>query len=132
MSMFVDSSAFVALLDRDDPRHDHARDTWTSLVTDEVDLVTTNYVVLETTAVVQRLLGLDAVCEFHASLMAPVQMHWIDQETQASALTMLLAARRRTLSLVDCTSFEAMRRLGIADVFAFDRHFKDQGFTVMP
>ena len=38
----------------------------------------------------------------------------------------------RQLSLVDCTSFVVMRQIGIDDVFAFDRHFAEQGFTVLP
>ena len=39
------------------------------------------------------------------------------------AVAALLAANCRQLSLVDCTSFQAMRQLGIATVFTFDAHF---------
>ena len=41
----------------------------------------------------------------------------------------LLAADRRNLSLVDCISFDAMRRRSLRHVFAFDKHFEEQGFT---
>ena len=44
----------------------------------------------------------------------------------------LLVVNHRKLSLVDCASFETMRRLGIQKVFTFDRHFADQGFQVLP
>ena len=40
----------------------------------------------------------------------------------------LLTADRRHLSIVDCTSFEIMRKQGIEKVFCFDKHFKEQGF----
>jgi predicted nucleic acid-binding protein len=43
-----------------------------------------------------------------------------------------LTSARRRLSLVDCTSFEVMRRLGITSAFAIDRHFVEQGFEVLP
>jgi predicted nucleic acid-binding protein len=48
-----------------------------------------------------------------------------------SAISALLAAGRRKLSLVDCTSFEIMRSLGIKTVFAFDSHFVEQGFKII-
>jgi predicted nucleic acid-binding protein len=41
-------------------------------------------------------------------------------------------AGRRTLSLVDCVSFEVMRRTGIRKAFAFDRHFQDYGYEIYP
>jgi predicted nucleic acid-binding protein len=44
----------------------------------------------------------------------------------------LLTADRRQLSLVDCSSFETMRRLGIKKVFSFDEHFREQDFEVIP
>jgi predicted nucleic acid-binding protein len=44
---------------------------------------------------------------------------------------MVQAANRRSLSLVDCVSFVVMRQLAIRDAFAFDRHFEEQGFTLV-
>ena len=43
----------------------------------------------------------------------------------------VLAARRRDLSVVDCVSFEAMRRQHIVSAFAFDPHFGAQGFRLL-
>jgi predicted nucleic acid-binding protein len=42
-----------------------------------------------------------------------------------------LAAGSEGPSLVDCTSFEVMRRRAIATAFAFDRHFEAAGFAVL-
>ena len=44
----------------------------------------------------------------------------------------VFAANRRQLSLVDCSSFETMRRVRIEKVFTFDEHFREQGFEVIP
>ena len=59
-------------------------------------------------------------------------MDWIGEEQHDVAIQTVLTANRRNLSLVDCASFETMRRLGIETVFTFDEHFRDQGFKVVP
>jgi len=38
----------------------------------------------------------------------------------------------RQLSLVDCASFEAMRRHFITNPLTLDSHFAKQGFEVLP
>lgn len=40
----------------------------------------------------------------------------------------LFAANRRKLSLVDCASFECMRRFARRRAFAFDDHFMKERF----
>ncbi|NJR43911.1 MAG: tetratricopeptide repeat protein, partial [Akkermansiaceae bacterium] len=50
-----------AVLDRDDAVHERARRTWEDLLGDERLLITTNYVALETAALVQHRLGMEAV-----------------------------------------------------------------------
>jgi predicted nucleic acid-binding protein len=35
-------------------------------------------------------------------------------------------------ALLDCVSFEVMRNSGAKTVFAFDLHFKEQGFSLVP
>jgi predicted nucleic acid-binding protein len=56
----------------------------------------------------------------------------IDVTLHTAGVSSVLAAGRRGLSLVDCVSFATMRNLGIGDVFAFDEHFAQQGFTCVP
>jgi uncharacterized protein len=94
--------------------------------------VTSNYVLLETTALVQKRLGFDAVTTLHADVLPVVQVEWMDPALHQAAAAILITMRRRDLSLVDCTSFELMRRLGLRAVFGFDRHFAEQGFTCLP
>ena len=49
-----------------------------------------------------------------------------------AAVAAVLASARRNLSLVDCASFEVMRRRGLRTAFTLDRHFAEQGFAVVP
>ena len=57
---------------------------------------------------------------------------WVDQPTHEAGVAAVLAAGRRKLSLVDCVSFEIMRRGGIRRAFSFDPHFREAGFELVP
>lgn len=132
MTVFVDTSALYALLDRNDRFHEDARVTWTELLSDATALMTSNYVLVETFALVQRRLGMEAVRGCADRLLPVVETVWIADDDHETALGALLAADRRDLSLVDCASFSVMRRSGIRRVFAFDPHFAEQGFELVP
>jgi predicted nucleic acid-binding protein len=129
---FVDTSAFLALLDVADDNHARANETIQRLRERQTGLLTTNYVVVELFAVVQRRHGLEAVRDLQTDILPEVGLHWVDETTHHAAIAALLVAGRQTLSLVDCTSFEVMRRLDIRDAFVFDRHFAEQGFHCHP
>jgi predicted nucleic acid-binding protein len=129
MTAFVDTSALLALLDAADEHHGAAVKTWTRLATQSAKLATTNYVIVETTAIVQHRLGMEAVRALVRDILPLIEVSYVDADTHNAATTALLAAGRRHLSLVDCTSFETMRRGRVETAFAFDRHFGEQGFA---
>ncbi len=127
-AVFVDTSALLAVLDRDDQHHTRAVKRWRSLVQSSTPLLSTNYVLVETSAVAQNRLGMDAVRVFVEDIVPLLTIEWVTAEIHASGTAALLAAARRQLSLVDCVSFETMRRRGLTRAFAFDRHFREQGY----
>lgn len=104
-NIFVDTSALFSLANTSEATHDVAWETMQIFAERNYQLITNNYVVVETFALIQSRLGID---------ITP------------------LSANRRQLSLVDCSSFETMRHLGIEQVFTFDEHFRAQGFTPVP
>lgn len=130
--MFIDTSAFFAVADPTDPNHERARELWVRAVEGNFDLICTNYVLVETVALMQRRLGLQAVRAFVADVLPLIQVDRVDSDHHKVALDAALAAGRRDLSLVDCVSFHAMRRLGINQAFAFDQDFAEQGFECLP
>ena len=132
MTTFVDTSALLAVLDADDAHHSRARRTWHALVTGEDLLLTTSYVLVETFALVQARLGVPAAQLLNDDVVPILRVTWVDEGLHRAAMTALLTARRRDFSLVDCVSFETMRRAGAARAFAFDRHFRQQGFDLVP
>ena len=46
--VFVDTSAFYALMDRSDSYHEKAKQLWTFLLDEESYFKTTNYIIIET------------------------------------------------------------------------------------
>ena len=132
MTVFVDTSALFAVVDANDQNHAAAAATWRELVADHEVLVTSSYVLVETVALLQRRLGLEAVEDLHTDIAPLMQMLWVGAEVHQEAITMLLGAQRRYLSLVDCVSFVLMRQHQCRAAFAFDRHFVEQGLTVVP
>lgn len=128
MTIFVDTSALLAVLDADDQQHALARQAWEDLVTREEDLVCTNYILVESFALVQHRLGVEAVRTLQEDIVPVLRIEWMDSQRHNTSVAALLTAARRQLSLVDCASFDAMRRLGISTAFTFDRHFDEQGF----
>ena len=131
MTTFVDTSALLAVLDADDAQHARASRNWRSLVSANETLLTTSYVLVETFALAQARLGLDASRSLDADVVPSLNIVWVDETLHRPAVAALLVAKRRDLSLVDCVSFEVMRRAGVARAFAFDRHFREQGFSVV-
>ena len=130
MRVFVDTSAFLSILDRDDTHHEQASAIWLKLLDQEnTMLYCTNYVLLESTALIQRRLGLSVLKSFQANAVPVLTVKWVDQTLHEAGMIAVLAANRRQLSLVDCVSFATMRELGIEHYFAFDQHFDEQGFT---
>jgi predicted nucleic acid-binding protein len=132
VSVFVDTSAFYAVLDADDGRHADAARVWESLLDSRDPIHTTSYVIVETTRLLQNRIGLDGLRLFAADILPVVQLLWVDEGMHRSAMHALLVAGQRRLSLVDCVSFEAMRGLGIETAFCFDPHFAQQGFHIVP
>ncbi|MGB9775515.1 MAG: type II toxin-antitoxin system VapC family toxin [Anaerolineae bacterium] len=132
MRIFVDTSALLAVIDRDDRFHPSAFRFWEQQLSGPVAFLTSNYVVLEATALIQNRLGMDAVSLLHQEILPVIRLEWIDPPVHQRAVAALLAARRRDVSLVDYTSFELMRQLGIRAAFTFDHHFAEQGFEALP
>jgi predicted nucleic acid-binding protein len=112
--------------------HERATKKWITLLDEGQECVTNNYVVLESIAITQKRLGLQAVQELSENILEHVHIGWVDEVQHMQALETVLSIYRRQLSFVDCTAFQTMRRLGIETAFTFDSHFHEEGFNTIP
>ncbi|MBC8388204.1 MAG: type II toxin-antitoxin system VapC family toxin [Actinobacteria bacterium] len=132
MSIFIDTSAFFAILDSGDEFHKESKDTFLRLIGDKEIFHSSNYITIETIVLVQNRLGLDAVRAFQDDIVPIINIHWVDERIHNIAVSSLLIARRKNISFIDYTSFELMRLLGLKKVFTFDKHFEEQSFKLLP
>lgn len=130
-AVFVDTSAFYALLVASDRDHRRAKVAFEGLRRGDATLVTSSYVLVETYALLGRRVGVDAVATFRADFAPLLDVVWIDLAMHEDGLDVLLARRSETLSLVDAVSFVVIRSRDLADVFAYDRDFEREGFTLV-
>ncbi len=132
MRVFIDTSAFLAVLGGGDINHLRAAESWKKLVSSKDLLVCHNYILVETFALLQSRFGPEAVKVFNGDILPLISVEWVCEITHKAAVSALITAAKAKLSLVDCMSFEIMRGLGIETAFTFDSHFAEQGFRCIP
>ena len=128
-AVFVDTSAFLAALDKGDNYHTEAEKRWLALSKSPSELWTTDYVRLESWSLIQRRLGAEAVMSFQDDWLPLCKIHEVGRDGFERAAAQWRIAQRRNLSLVDLTSFDAMRQLAIRTALAFDQHFQEMGYV---
>jgi predicted nucleic acid-binding protein len=132
VSVFVDTSALYPLLVRTEEGHERVAKAFSGLLADGRALTTSNYVLLETAAVLEHRLGLAPARDLEAGIVPLLRVLWVKGDIHRAAVERLFRADRRELSLVDCSSFQLMDAHGIRDAFALDEDFAREGFRVLP
>jgi predicted nucleic acid-binding protein len=130
-AVFADTSGLIALLSATDEQHDRAVRAFERMLARHAPLVSTSFVLVETYALLDRRFGVDAVRQFRSDFAPLLDVVWVDQPLHDAGLDLLLDRRKRLLSLVDAVSFVTMRNRKIADAFAFDPHFEQEGFSTV-
>ena len=132
MSVFVDTSALYALLVETEEDHRAVLRSFEQLLRKDRALFTTNYVVVESAALLQHRFGLAPIRDLVDRLLPVVTVRWVTEALHRRGFARLVARDRRQLSLVDCVSFEFMEEEGIQQALALDRDFEDEGFNTLP
>jgi predicted nucleic acid-binding protein len=130
--IYIDTSAFYALIDRSDHHHESAKTLWPSLLNGQTTLVTSNYVVSETMELLQRRLGYEAARLWHTAVLGIVDIQWTDRSLHALGYELWMSLGRLGFSLVDCVGHILMNRYHIEKAFCFKPSFADQGIILLP
>ena len=129
MKVFADTSGIFALLVGNDSMHQRAKLAFTDYAEHKAQLFTSSFVLVETTALLQRRIGLAAARDLNSRIIPLLNIIWTDKEWYGRAVQRLFLEGRKDLSLVDCLSFEIMESYDIPEAFAFDKHFDEIGFS---
>jgi len=136
MKLFVDTSAIIAYYNAEDRHHAEAARLMDSIRGGRMSplrLYITDYVFDEAVTFIECVLHRHdlAVAVGEALLSSPfTTMIRIDGRLFDEAWSGF--RNGGGLSLTDCASFAAMRGDGIEDAFAFDAHFRNAGFRMLP
>ena len=130
--MFVDSSAFFAVIDRDDRDNARADAIQNSLFRSSARLVTSNFIVAECHALILNRVGRDPALLFLNRMEANgFEVVRVTPEDEARAVQIIRQYDDKSFSYVDGSSFAVMERLDINLAFSFDRHFAQYGFQLI-
>ena len=131
--VFVDSSAYLALLDTNDEHHREAIDTVQELAVARYRQFTTNVLLIESHALILSVLGRGRAAQFlkdmEESNTVVIRARAADEER---AKQILFQYTDKAFSFADAISFAVMERLTIRLAFTFDRDFAQYGFSVLP
>lgn len=121
---FVDSGAFYALADKGDRHHSAARNVFEVRATTG-ELVTSDYVFVESWCLIRARLGRGAAMQFWDAMQSDVvKTHGVSSRDLSRARAIASSWPDQDFSLIDCTSFALMERLGLDEALAFDQHFR--------
>jgi predicted nucleic acid-binding protein len=133
-TVFVDTSAFVALRNAAEAEHEEARSTLTQLLDDGASLYTSNYVFAETYTALMVRVGRREAIEWGRRFRASeaIELVRVEDGLENDAWAILEQHRDKLWSYVDATSFALIERDGGGEAFAFDTHFAQRGLRVLP
>jgi uncharacterized protein len=125
--VFIDTSAFFAAVVATDEACGRVRVAFEHLRIERRSLVTTNYVITESLALLQRRVGVQAAEDLLLALR-PVSVAWVGGRLHELGIDYWRRNHRRRLSFVDCVSFAFMRDEGIEEAVSVDADFAREGF----
>jgi uncharacterized protein len=132
-AVFINSSAFFAMIYSRDDNHPEAARIARRLETEHWQLFTTNFVRAEAHALTLNKANHRVADRFLKSLseQTPVQIVRVTEDDEKQALVIVERYKDKDFTLTDATSFVVMARLGIANSFTFDDDFRQYGLTVL-
>ncbi|MBI2345809.1 MAG: PIN domain-containing protein [Deltaproteobacteria bacterium] len=131
-TLFVDTSAFYALFNRDDPNHRAAAEFYR---TESCLLVTTHAVFTELMSLITKRQGKRTAIQCGTAIKAAeerIRVADTSDAQNARAWQLFCKYKDKQWDLIDCTSFVFMEDTCLKEAFAFDRHFAQSGFRSVP
>ncbi|MBI5179795.1 MAG: PIN domain-containing protein [Nitrospirae bacterium] len=133
-NIFIDTSAWFALADKDDAYHKKAASIYPSLLKSHTSLVTSNLIIAESYILILKELGHDAAINFLEGIKTSPRIFKIysNEEIETDAEEILAKYDDHDFSYADAVSFAIMKELKIKKAFCFNKHFLTAGLEKIP
>jgi predicted nucleic acid-binding protein len=129
--VFIDTAAWLALINKDDKFHLKAKAVRDRLVAEKLKFTTTSQVIIEVANGLSkpplRQAGIKLIESIKRS--PDIRVIHITERLHDKAWAMYKSRGDKEWSLADCMSFIVMREEGVAEAFTTDRHFEQAGFV---
>lgn len=135
--IFVDTSAFLAIVNEKDNNHIAAITFLEEIKTGKLrikKIITSDYIIDETLTRIRYSVGHKEAVKWGTEILASrvAEKIWIEKEIFDLAWEIFENYDDKKLSFTDCTSFAIMKKREIRKVFSFDKDFENMGFILMP
>jgi len=135
--IFVDTSAFLALVNEKDNNHVAAKQFLEDIKNGKIrvkKIITSDYIIDETITRIRYSVGHKEAVEWGKDILASkvIEKIEIQKEIFGLAWELFQTYEDKKLSFTDCTSFALMKKKGIEKVFSFDEDFARLGFVLIP
>ena len=130
MTVFVDTSFFIAIAMKRDQWHDRAVES----LRPGMSLVTSSLVINETVSLLQARGHFSAALTFlrQTRRSNDLRVLYVDPSQQSHAWDEFARWGAMGANAVDCVSFVLMKEQSIRRALAFDQHFRLAGFEILP
>lgn len=132
MKLFVDTSAWLALNDKNDQYHSKAITKSLEIKKQKIELITSEYIFDESITLIRHRISHKSAIIFGDSLLNSniICIADVTEEVRFKAWEMFKEYEDKEFSFTDCTSFVLMKNLRLQKAFTFDEHFKQMGITI--
>jgi hypothetical protein len=132
-SVFVDTSAWFALLNKKEQEHAKIKEIYQALLENNNTLIISNQVLGETFTLLRyRIKNNELPFKFieliNKSMM--IKKVFVEEKFEKEALKILKDYQDQKFSYVDTTSFTVMNRLELKYALSLDTHFAAAGFII--
>jgi predicted nucleic acid-binding protein len=127
--VFVDSSAIIALLVKNDSNHEQAMEALSRMVRQGAELVMSNFIIAESYNLIAARVNSFKAREWLLANTWPVER--VGRLDEKRALEIIRKYDDKDFSYTDATSFAMIERFAIDFAFTFDRHFQQYGIRII-
>ena len=131
--VFVDTSAWLALINKSDVFHVKAKNIRDILLRDNIQFIVTDYVIVEVANSLSKIPWRSSAIQLINSIQLSenIRVVEINKEIYNEAWGLYSNRTDKEWGLTDCASFVVMKRYAITIAFTNDHHFEQMGFNIL-